>query len=211
MKGLLYKDFCVLKKQVKILVVFVLFYSVWAVAANTPSMMSTMVVLISMMLPVSSMSYDEGGQWYRYAFSLPVSRRSLVLSKYLLGFLTAMGGLLVCSVCNLIILYLTNWENALESWVIIGVSLEVGVIFLSVLIPLLFKFGVEKGRFILIAVAVVPSMLIALLMGTLKNTGITLPSEAFFQAALCASPFFTLAIFLISFRISVGICKKKEY
>ena len=207
MKGLLYKDFCVLKKQVKILVVFVLFYSVWAVVSNTPSMMSTMVVLISMMLPISSMSYDEAGQWYCYAFSLPVSRRSLVLSKYLLGFLTAMGGLLVCSVCNLIILYLTNWENALESWVIIGVSLEVGVIFLSVLIPLLFKFGVEKGRFILVAVAVVPSILIALLMGMLKNTGITLPSEAFFQAAL----FFTLAIFLISFRISVGICKKKEY
>ena len=29
MKGLLYKDFCVLKKQVKILAVFVVFYAVW--------------------------------------------------------------------------------------------------------------------------------------------------------------------------------------
>ncbi|MCI9406352.1 MAG: ABC-2 transporter permease [Oscillospiraceae bacterium] len=211
MKGLLYKDFCVLKKQVKILAVFVVFYAVWSVAAQVPTMMGTMVILLSIMMPISSMSYDEAGQWYRYAFSLPVSRRALVLSKYMLGFLTALGGLLVSAIGNLVILSLTNWENALESWVTIGACLEVGVIFLSVLIPLLFKFGVEKGRFLIVAIAVVPSMLIAMLAGPLKSAGLSLPSEEVLQAVLYASPFFTLAIFLISFRISVGICKKKEY
>ncbi len=211
MKGLLYKDFCVLKKQVKILAVFVVFYAVWSVAAQVPTMMGTMVILLSIMMPISSMSYDEAGQWYRYAFSLPVSRRALVQSKYMLGFLTALGGLLVSAIGNLVILSLTNWENALESWVTIGACLEVGVIFLSVLIPLLFKFGVEKGRFLIVAIAVVPSMLIAMLAGPLKSAGLSLPSEEVLQAVLYASPFFTLAIFLISFRISVGICKKKEY
>lgn len=211
MKGLLYKDFCVLRKQVKILLLFVVFYAVWSVAAQVPSMMGTMVILLSIMMPISSMSYDEAGQWYRYAFSLPVSRRALVLSKYMLGFLTALGGLLVSAIGNLVILSLTNWENALESWITIGACLEVGVIFLSVLIPLLFKFGVEKGRFLVIAIAVVPSMLIGLLAGALKDSGIPMPSEELLQAVLCASPLFTLAIFLISFRISVGICKKKEY
>ena len=171
MKGLLYKDFCVLKKQVKILAVFVVFYAVWSVAAQVPTMMGTMVILLSIMMPISSMSYDEAGQWYRYAFSLPVSRRALVLSKYMLGFLTALGGLLVSAIGNLVILSLTNWENALESWVTIGACLEVGVIFLSVLIPLLFKFGVEKGRFLIVAIAVVPSMLIAMLAGPLKSAG----------------------------------------
>ncbi len=211
MKGLLYKDFCVLKKQVKILIIFVVFYAIWSVLAQIPSMMGTMVIILSIMLPISSMSYDETGQWYRYAFSLPVSRRTLVLSKYMLGFLTALAGLLVCAIGNLVILSLTNWENALESWITIGACLEVGVIFLSVLIPVLFKFGVEKGRFLIVAIALVPSMLIGLLAGMLKNTGIPMPSEEVLQAILYASPLFTLAIFLISFRISVGICKKKEY
>lgn len=211
MKGLLYKDFCVLKKQVKILIAFVVFYAVWSVVAQVPSMMGTMVILLSIMMPISSMSYDEAGQWYRYAFSLPVSRRALVLSKYMLGFLTALGGLFVSAIGNLVILFLTNWENALESWITIGACLEVGVIFLSVLIPLLFKFGVEKGRFLIVAIAVVPSMLIGLLAGTLKNSGFPMPSEELLQGILYASPLFTLAIFLISFRISVGICKKKEY
>ena len=38
MKGLLLKDFCLLKKQMKLMVVFVIFYAIWAVAAKIPSM-----------------------------------------------------------------------------------------------------------------------------------------------------------------------------
>ena len=34
MKGLLLKDFCLLKKQMKLMVVFVIFYAIWAVAAK---------------------------------------------------------------------------------------------------------------------------------------------------------------------------------
>ena len=68
MKGLLLKDFCLLKKQMKLMVVFVIFYAIWAVAAKIPSMMGTMVILLSIMMPITSMSYDEAGQWYPMLF-----------------------------------------------------------------------------------------------------------------------------------------------
>ena len=211
MKGLLLKDFCILKKQIKLMVVFVIFYAIWAVAAKMPTMMGTMVILLSIMMPISSMSYDEAGQWYRYAFSLPIPRRTLVLSKYVLGFLVSLGGLVVSAIGNIIILALTNGENALESWLTIIGFLELGVIFLSIIIPILFKYGVEKGRLFIVVIAVIPSLLVALLGSTLKTSGTLMPSAELLQAILCSSPLFTLAIFLISFRISVGICRKKEY
>ncbi|MDD3192615.1 MAG: ABC-2 transporter permease [Oscillospiraceae bacterium] len=211
MRGLLLKDFCVLRKQMKLVAIFVVFYAVWSIAAKTPSMMGTMVILLSIMMPITSMSYDESGQWYRYAFSLPVSRRTLVLSKYVLGFLMALGGLVVSAVGNLAILALTGWENTLESWIAIAAFVEIGVIFLSVIIPLMFKFGVEKGRIVIIIIAVIPSLLVVLLSNLLPSSGIPLPSEEFIRAALFSSPLFVLAVFLISFRISVGICRKKEY
>ena len=211
MKGLLLKDFCILKKQMKLMVVFVIFYAIWAVAANMPTMMGTMVILLSIMMPISSMSYDEAGQWYRYAFSLPIPRRTLVLSKYVLGFLVSLGGLVVSAIGNIIILALTNGENALESWLTIIGFLELGVIFLSIIIPILFKYGVEKGRLFIVVIAVIPSLLVALLGSTLKTSGTLMPSAELLQAILYSSPLFTLAIFLISFRISVGICRKKEY
>lgn len=211
MKGLLLKDFCILKKQMKLMVVFVIFYAIWAVAAKMPTMMGTMVILLSIMMPISSMSYDEAGQWYRYAFSLPIPRRTLVLSKYVLGFLVSLGGLVVSAIGNIIILALTNGENALESWLTIIGFLELGVIFLSIIIPILFKYGVEKGRLFIVVIAVIPSLLVALLGSTLKTFGTLMPSAELLQAILYSSPLFTLAIFLISFRISVGICRKKEY
>ena len=193
------------------MVVFVIFYAIWAVAAKMPTMMGTMVILLSIMMPISSMSYDEAGQWYRYAFSLPIPRRTLVLSKYVLGFLVSLGGLVVSAVGNIIILALTNGENALESWLTIIGFLELGVIFLSIIIPILFKYGVEKGRLFIVVIAVIPSLLVALLGSTLKTSGTLMPSAELLQAILYSSPLFTLAIFLISFRISVGICRKKEY
>ena len=211
MKGLLLKDFCILKNQMKLMVVFVIFYAIWAVAAKMPTMMGTMVILLSIMMPISSMSYDEAGQWYRYAFSLPIPRRTLVLSKYVLGFLVSLGGLVVSAIGNIIILALTNGENAWESWLTIIGFLELGVIFLSIIIPILFKYGVEKGRLFIVVIAVIPSLLVALLGSTLKTSGTLMPSAELLQAILYSSPLFTLAIFLISFRISVGICRKKEY
>ena len=176
MKGLLLKDFCILKKQMKLMVVFVIFYAIWAVAAKMPTMMGTMVILLSIMMPISSMSYDEAGQWYRYAFSLPIPRRTLVLSKYVLGFLVSLGGLVVSAIGNIIILALTNGENALESWLTIIGFLELGVIFLSIIIPILFKYGVEKGRLFIVVIAVIPSLLVALLGSTLKTSGTLMPS-----------------------------------
>ena len=195
----------------KLMVVFVIFYAIWAVAAKMPTMMGTMVILLSIMMPISSMSYDEAGQWYRYAFSLPIPRRTLVLSNYVLGFLVSLGGLVVSAIGNIIILALTNGENALESWLTIIGFLELGVIFLSIIIPILFKYGVEKGRLFIVVIAVIPSLLVALLGSTLKTSGTLMPSAELLQAILYSSPLFTLAIFLISFRISVGICRKKEY
>ncbi len=99
----------------------------------------------------------------------------------------------------------------MESWLTIIGFLELGVIFLSIIIPILFKYGVEKGRLFIVVIAVIPSLLVALLGSTLKTSGTLMPSAELLQAILYSSPLFTLAIFLISFRISVGICRKKEY
>ena len=88
---------------------------------------------------------------------------------------------------------------------------EIGVIFLSVVIPVMFRFGVEKGRLLIIAIALIPSLLAVMITGMLESSGVPMPSGDVLQAIFYSSPLFTLAVFLVSFRISVGICRKKEY
>ena len=59
MLGLLYKDFCNLKKQVRSILIFVLLYSVYAITANMPAVMGSVIIVFSIMMPITSMSYDE--------------------------------------------------------------------------------------------------------------------------------------------------------
>ena len=84
------------------------------------------------------------------------------------------------------------------------------MIFLSIIIPILFKYGVEKGRLFIVVIAVIPSLLVALLGSTLKPPVPSCPAQNSCRQFCIPSPLFTLAIFLISFRISVGICRKKN-
>lgn len=211
MTGLLVKDFCILKKQLTTMLIFVLAYAVWSVAAKSPAMMGVMTILMSIMLPITSLSFDEYCKWNRYAFSMPIARRTLVLSKYVLGFLVALAGIVISSIGNLVVLNITGGKDAIESWISIACFAQMGVIFLSIILPLLFKFGVEKGRFLMIAIAVIPSVLVVSLASWLETSGISMPSEEVLKAIFLSSPLFTLAVFLVSFRITVGICRKKEY
>lgn len=50
-------------------------------------------VLFSVMIPMSAIAYDDKAKWDRYALTMPVSRRDLVISKYLLAL--AFAGLAV--------------------------------------------------------------------------------------------------------------------
>lgn len=211
MKGLLIKDFCNLKKQIKLTGIFVILYTGWAVAMKMPSFIGVMLIFLSMTLPISSISYDEASQWYRYAFSLPISRRTFVLSKYVLGFLVMLACLVVSAIGNWVILMLDGTADAVSSWIVLGVCLEFSIIILSLCIPLLFQFGAEKARIWLVILTVAPSSALI----SLANFGVLsefpLFQEEGIKALLFSSPLFTLAIFLISFRISVGICRWKEY
>ena len=73
------------------------------------------------------------------------------------------------------------------------------------------KIGTFSITMTVVVIAVVPSLLIAMLGSLLKTSGVPMPSAEVLQAILYSSPLFTFAVFLISFRISVRICQKKEY
>ena len=211
MLGLLYKDFCNLKKQVRIILIFVLLYSVYAITANMPAVMGSVIIVFSIMMPITSMSYDESYQWYRYALSTPVTRRKLVLSKYLLGFLVAVGGLGCSLLLAFVTCRITHSEFSSELLLTFGLFLEVGMLFLSFTIPMILRYGVEKGRLLLTIFAVAPSLMMVPAASWLEKSNIPLPSQEVLTGILLASPLFILAIFLFSFRISVSILKRKEF
>ena len=147
MIGLLKKDLYVADKSGRLLLVLALIFSM------VPSMGafgSTYAMMMAVMMPLSSIAYDERCKWDRYAAMLPYRVGQLVWSKYLLSYLyTLLGGGII--VLGAFLRGMTtgaaDWKETAE----MSVMLAVVMLFITALgLPMLYRFGSEKGRLAMI-------------------------------------------------------------
>lgn len=206
MKGILYKDFLVLKKQGVIILGCLLLYGIIALfGGDDSSIFSFAVVFLGTMLPVTALAYDEQAKWDKYALSMPVSRTEMVVSKYLLCLIVfAVAGILNLSVELIQKKGIIDMDAVLVSLVV----LSLGILYVSVMLPLLFRFGVEKGRLMILLVVFVPVGIFMLL----DWAGVSMPkSDTEITALLKILPVVALAALILSVLVSVAIYQKKEF
>ena len=203
MKGLIIKDFLNLKRQAKIIGVIVVFYFLLSMTSKDSNMFGTMILFLFAMMPVTAISYDERANWDKYGLTMPVSRADMIISKYILGLILSTLVLILNFIVQLLLGTKMNTENIMSIFSIFCLS----IIFFSVLLPIMFKFGVEKGRTVMYLVLMIPTILILLLSNVIKAP----PSDDIILKALYALPFITILVFLLSIFISVNIYKKKEF
>ena len=165
MTGLLMKDLLNLKRTLLGMLGLMAIYGVVfsALMGDASSFLSSMLTVIFITVTVSSFSYDALVRWDRYALSLPVSRRDLVASKYLLAVVLAAVGAIAAFAMG-VIMGLFHHDLVLEE---LGLSTVIsvggGLLIVAILLPLIFKFGVEKSRLMLIGVVLIPLGLVYLL------------------------------------------------
>lgn len=207
MKGLLLKDLLTLKKQGKLMLVLVAFYAVYSYATKNTSMLGTMLAVICTMLPITTLSYDEYNKWDKYALSMPINRKTIVISKYLVGILLNVTATIIIAVINLILIpYIENADIVETLLILLGTCMAT-ILILAILMPLIFRFGVEKARLMLMAIFAAPLMITMLL----KQMNIPAPDEGMLKMLAYASPVIVLCLLLISINISIGIYSKKEF
>ncbi|MBQ9346195.1 MAG: ABC-2 transporter permease [Oscillibacter sp.] len=145
MKGLLLKDWYLLRKAVVTYVVITLAFQAM------PASGGILTVLYAATLPASAFAYDDRSRWGDLAAMLPCSVRDIVLSRYLLGW----GGCLFFNLTALAgqALFAALLPNYLESRLFTGfpgfiTTLSVSLLFLAMTLPLNFRFDTEKSRII---------------------------------------------------------------
>ena len=201
MKGLLLKDLINLKKQAFIYLVFILFYGVVSVSSNNVSFIGGMICVVSAMMPITALSFDERANWDKYALTMPVSRRDMVLEKYILGLLCATGGLAVLLLFQWIIP--VKEEGDLIS---IFILYAVSILYLSLLLPVLFKLGVEKGRILMMLFFAIPFAAVFIV----SKLDLQMPDIQTLKSLLYGFPAFVAAVYILSFFLSFLIYRKKE-
>lgn len=208
MLGLLKKDLKSLAQQGRVSILLLGAYAVIFLLSGNgvdAGLLMGMMSMLSVLLPITALSYDEKANWDRYSLTMPISRNMLVGSKYLLSVLIA----LVCILLSLVICLVSNaiplGESLLLSWVMGGVALFLA----AITYPIYFKLGVEKARYVFMAVFLTPTILSLIL----ARMDLSLPAvdEAQIDRLLPFLPLVALALFAASYLISCRIYAKKEF
>ena len=213
MTGLILKDALVLKKSLKSYLLLLAVYAVLAVTGLfSISFVAAFLEVIAMMLPMSAFAFDEQAHWDRHAAALPLSRRDLVAARYLFTLLVllcaAAFGAAMCAVLS----FSGDWDAVTECGMSIAVTLLLGVLALSVAMPLNYRLGPERARIALYVTLLLP---VAALFVSVKGelwSGSQVTRLEELPPLLLLLPYLLLAgvALAVSFAVSCGIMAEKD-
>jgi len=208
MKGLLIKDLLQIKKFGKVFLLFALAFGVFSVLSNDTIITSAFIfVFLGTMIPVIVMGNDETCSWNMYALAMPISIRTLVISKYAFVILIDLSGLILAGAANAISAS-RNGEMTIQDSLLISLTLcGAAIAILSLFLPVLFKFGPTKSRPFLGLSGIVPMIFFYLA----QILGIQSPDVHTLRLIAYAAPVFLVVFVILSALLSIKIMHQKEY
>lgn len=217
MYGLILKDFYAIGKMRRMLLPMVAFFLIMSFFAGDISFAAGYVMIMASMMPITSISLDAKSKWDAYAISMPVSRLKIVLAKYLFSLL-----IIACGTALLFVLSMIGTAFGLKGFYAShtgGVYLfctVLGILASMIILPIMYKFGAEKGRYAILAIFLVPAAFVAVFTNTSIGKALSsFPWQTFIishQNILIVSGIILLVIlYMLSFILSAHFYRKKDF
>ncbi|HBG4019799.1 TPA: ABC-2 transporter permease [Clostridioides difficile] len=211
MKGLILKDLLNLKGNIKFILLFIIMFGFMSSLGNgnVNNFIGVIIVLCTTMI-VSTFSYDDLNKWDSYVLTMPINRNDIVLSKYLTMLIFSFIGVLVSLIVSVTIGYFKNTLILNETLLINALILSISVCFGSLILPLIYKFGTERARLLMILCFLVPTLALLVFKSILENISSPISIEIILNTLVYSLPFVAILLFVISYFISSKIYSKKE-
>ncbi|SDO24952.1 ABC-2 family transporter protein [Eubacterium maltosivorans] len=207
MKGLIIKEFLGMRRYFRILAVLMVLYIFMAFGMASTSIFSGVNAILVMICALSSFNYDSYNHWDEFAMTLPLSRADLVKSKYLFILLLCAFGTVITLALSLVIGRMIH--VSIEEILIGTLCSALVALFLGALAtPIIYKFGVEKARYVLMIVVLIPTLIFISFSSYLPALR-PLSAQTLTLLAWC-SPVFVLAFGLLSYVVSRRIFMNKD-
>jgi len=208
MLGLLQKDFYTIRRQGKIMLFILVFYFIFGIMNDSPSFFLGFLLVFSTMMPLTAMGYDERNQCDKLFLCMPISRRDLVSSRFLLGLILTIVSNLLGIICSITVFK----ENRTENLLLLGIVWGICLIYFSICFPIALKFGVEKSRYVMMGLIFLPTIAFALLakQGYLNSIFSFVNKNTTMSGACILSILVGFIIYLISWFFSVRLYENKE-
>lgn len=217
MKCLLIKDFKLMLMQKNFFIIIIVVACLISISSQDPTFMIGFITLILSLFTVSTISYDEFDNGYPFLLTLPFSRKTYVLEKYVYGLILGTGAWIVSvMICSLMLIV---QGKPVTSDMLIGafVILPMFLVIESLMIPVHLRFGGEKGRYALIACVGVLVVIGFVVMKIVEIFHIDVLPLILAIDALGPVMFMVILlmigflIMLVSLKVSLSIMNKKEF
>ena len=213
MKGLLIKDFKLMQMQKRFFLLILLVGVVITFSSYDIAFTTGFMAFVSSLFSISSISYDEFDNGNAFLFSLPISRRTYAVEKYIFGAILGCCAWMLAVILTTLVGFFKGIYPDTEMWLSAAFILAIMFMILALMLPFQLKFGGERGRIALIVCLVLVSVLgtLAELIGIDLATILdTMPTV---HAGILAAILLIVSLLLLglSCLISIGIMQKKEF
>ena len=217
MKAMLYADWMNLRRSMKaLLVVVVVMVLAAATTGNGLSFVPAMLCMLSLMVPATLMSSDHAYGWDKLSLSLPISRRDVVSSKFVVSLLVNLAVAALGIICIAGMNAFAGDAMAEDMMGMLACE-AVGLALMGIELVLILRFGPERGRYFLSAVVWVPIILLTVVKKHPAFNGLVQAVggmdswpvgqlAAFFGGLVIVGAI----VYAVCWRIGVGIYRKKE-
>ena len=203
MKGLIRKDFYLLWSYCRLMPLFLLgfiIFSVFSSDGDAPFFIYYPCILSSVM-PVNLLAYDDAEHWLTYCDTLPVTRRQYVCGKYIMSLICGGTIFLLSAIAAVIRLCRNGAFCPADLTDQLAVLTTISLLSSALVMPPIFKFGAQKGRIVFIGVIGIFCGLAAIL-DTPDLSGVSLP--------IALLPILAMVIFAVSWLLSIRFYEKRE-
>ncbi len=204
MKGLLLKEWYGIKSYFRAFLLMYLIFAVVSCMGN--SFFLYYPCILSGMIALSLISYEEKEKWNVFAATLPYSRAQLVSSKYLVSLILSGIAILGMTAAQAGAMCVRHCFDGLGLLKIATMLVPMSLLPTALLLPFIYRFGVEKGRIVyyLVLSVFVSALVIVTAFSEIANADA--PGIGT-EALICLISF---GLFFLSWYLSIRFYEKRE-
>ena len=209
MLGFIKKDLLMVKSNMKIFIILLLIYVVLAFQGQMD--LSFLLPFMSVMVMLSTFSYDSYNKWDAYAATFPNGRKNSVKGKYIATLILILITTIAITLLSFLIPYLSknviNYENIIGS--LVG-NLFATILLLSFIYPAMYKFGPEKARIVLMIIIFCIAIIGGFSIKYIDLSSVVNMLDNIDKYLIAVLPISMILMVYISYKISEIIYLKKE-
>lgn len=217
-KGLITKDILQLKSYKKTLTIFIIIFTLTSISGEdgVGNMLTIMFTLGFGMFSMASFNYDEFNKADRYILTLPLTKKEVVLAKYILVICSTVIGSILGIILSCIITFAMSKQMPnIEEIISIGLGGILGIgLVEGIQIPCVYKWGAEKGRIQMVIVTAIVALLASGIIFISEKVNIQLSANNILNILNTFLPLIliglTIIIYYISYNVAYKIYAKKE-